>query len=479
MAQRLNITPEQARAELARRKASRFDLTTYCFPKQLAFLSDPARFKTACCSRRAGKTIGCAAHLVWVALTNPGCACLYFTLTRQQAKRIIWQPLKDLNDKYKLGGVVNESDLTIKFPNKSTIYISGAKDKSEVSKYLGYPLKLVYGDEAQSFRAYLQELIDDSIAPTLIDWAGTMVLMGTPGPVPVGYFYELLGNKEWSNHHWTLFDNEPLRKQLASQPIPTTPEELVQAECRRRGVSIDHPSIQRHFFGKWVNDSSNLVFNWSKGANDYDILPPNLSYVVGVDLGYSDADAIAVLGYSTSGVYLVEEIVRRKQGITDLAGQIASIQARYNPQAVVVDAGGLGKKIVEELIERYSLPLKPAEKSEKFTHIELVNDALRTSKLKARADSIFVADSQLLEWDKDKSSGDKLVVSDSFHSDICDALLYAFREAMHWVPVFPKPKQPAPNTEEYIEQHHERVWRKRKEEQEWAAMDPWSQGPSW
>lgn len=469
------MTPAEAAAMLLERRKSRrstLDLATYCFPKQLAFVADKARFKTACCSRRAGKTIGIAALLLHTASTRPGVACLYFTLTRQQAKRIIWGPIKQVNEKYKLGGIPNESELTLRFPNGSVIYISGAKDKSEVAKYLGFPLVLAVGDEAQSFRSYLQELIDDSIAPTLIDWAGTMVLMGTPGPVPTGYFYELTKNKQWSNHSWTLFDNDPLRAQLAGLKEPTTPEALVQAECERKGVGIDHPTIQRHFFGQWANDSTNLVFTWDK-HNDYNALPPSLSYVVGVDLGYSDADAIAVLGYNRTGVYLVEEIVTRKQGVTALAKQIADVHARYNPTAIVADTGGLGRKIVEEIQDRYSLPVTAAEKTQKFAHIELVNDALRTGQLRAPAKSLFVQDSQLLEWDRDKSSGDKLVVSDTFHSDICDAVLYAFRECMHWVPPFDKPSTPARDTEAYIEAAAERTYRQRKEQEE----DPWLTDP--
>ena len=456
-------------AALAARKPD--VLADYWFPAQRRFVEDKARFKTACCSRRAGKTVGCAAHLLHVATTTPNAACLYFTLTRQQAKRIIWQPLKDLNARYNLGGETNESELTLRFPNGSVIYLSGAKDKTEVSKYLGYPLKLVYGDEAQSFRGYLQELIDDSIAPTLIDWAGTMVLMGTPGPVPVGYFYETCQNPQWSNHHWTLYDNEPLRANLARLEVPTTPEALVAAECIRRNLPIDHPSIQRHFFGRWAPDSSALVFHWERARNDYDFYPEGLTYVVGVDLGYSDADAIAVLGYTADGqVYLVSETVTRKQGITALAAQVSAANEQYRPVAITVDAGGLGKKIVSELVDRFGLPLKEAEKTQKAAHIELVNDALRTGALKARADSLFVHDAGLLEWDRDKSSGDRFVVSDAFHSDVCDALLYAFRECMHWVGQPPDRTPAARDTAAYIEEYALKEHNRRKAEE----ADPWS-----
>lgn len=468
------LTRAQAEAIIAKRRArGTMPLEAYCFPKQLAFIQDPARFKTACCSRRAGKSIGCAAHLLWTATTYAGCACLYFTLNRVQAKRIIWGPLKALNERFQLGAVVNESDLTLRFPNGSIIYVGGAKDKSEVSKYLGFPLKLVYADEAQSFRSHLEELVDESLGPTLIDHAGTMVLMGTPGPVPVGYFYEMTKSDKWSHHHWTLYDNEPLRAQLAALPQPTSPEEMVAAECKRRGLSLDSPSIQRHFFGQWANDSSNLVFRWDPEENDYAVAPADLSYVVGIDLGYNDADAVAVLGYNDHGVWLVEERVKRKQGITDLASTIADVDRRYKPQAMVVDAGGLGKKIVEELSGRYALPVKAAEKAEKYAHIELLNDAMRTGMFKAKRGSLFVQDSQLLEWDKDKSSGDKLVVSDSFHSDVCDAVLYAFREAGHWTALAPL-LGPVLEEESEIEQAALRRHRALTE-----PVDPWAVGPSW
>ena len=463
----------RAQADLLKaRVRGQLDLKGFCFPKQYAFISDQARFKTACCSRRAGKTRGCAAHLLATATSQAGVACLYFTLTRQLAKRIIWQPLKDLNHEYRLKGVFNESDLSVRFPNGSVIYISGAKDKTEVSKYLGYPLALVYGDEAQAFKAYLQELIDDSIAPTLIDYAGTMVLMGTPGPVPTGYFHDLTVGSEWSAHSWTLLDNDPLRARLARLKTPTTPEALIAEECRRRKLTLDDPSIQRHFFGKWAMDSDSLVFHWTK-ENDYDSVPTFDDYVVGVDLGYNDADAIAVLGFNHDGAWLIEERVTPKQGITALASQLADIERRYNPLSTVVDAGGLGKKIVEELIERNRLSLKAAEKSDKYSHIELVNDALRTGTLRARQSSVFVQDSKLLEWDRDKDSGDKRVISDVFHSDICDAVLYAYRECMHWIPKA-QPRQGPVSEDDYIEQAA-----LRRHEMKQLEQDPWTIGPEY
>src|ERR1700753_2203232 len=150
-----------------------FSLESFLFDKQFEFVHDPHPFKTAVCSRRSGKTVACAAHLISTALSQPDINCLYITLSRSTAKKIIWTELKKINRDYNLGAIFNETDLFVKFPNASVIYVSGANDESEIDKFLGVPLKLCYIDECQSFRSYIRELIDRVIAPSLMDYAGS------------------------------------------------------------------------------------------------------------------------------------------------------------------------------------------------------------------------------------------------------------------------------------------------------------------
>ena len=58
--------------QLKREAAPKFDLTQFLFKEQLALARDPAKFATAVCSVRAGKTITCAADLIDTALRQPG-----------------------------------------------------------------------------------------------------------------------------------------------------------------------------------------------------------------------------------------------------------------------------------------------------------------------------------------------------------------------------------------------------------------------
>lgn len=455
------------------------DLQTFCFGAQLSFVMDKARFKAACCSRRAGKTMGIAAYLLATALAFAGTASLYLTLTRLQAKRIIWEPLKEINETYGLGADPHETELTLRFPNGSVIYLSGAKDREEVKKYLGFPLKLVAIDEAQSFRAYIKELIDDTLAPAMFDYAGTIAVIGTPGPVPTGYFYDLTKNEAWSRFAWTMLDNPHLKRKSGIDPMA-----LILEECKRRGISIDHPSIQRHCFGRWVNDSEARVILWSE-KNDYGALPGGLwSHVLGVDIGYDDADAIAALGWSdkASGVYLKKETIKTKQGITELAGAIREGIEEFSPIAVIMDTGGLGKKIAAELINRFHLPITAAHKADKSAGYELLNDALRTERFFAKKESQFAHDSMLLEKDRDKSNGDKLVVSDAFHSDICDAVLYPFRWALDYLKIAPGPPAPKEGSAAWALEEAKRL----EEAAELAYLeemreksDPYGMGEGW
>lgn len=432
------LTKHAAQQELDKRKnkALAFVLEDVLFPEQLAFVQDPAPFKTGCCSRRSGKTIACAADLIKTAHDNQAVVCLYITLSRNNAKKIIWSELKKLNRKYKLGGTANESDLSMTFPNDSIIYCSGASDRSEIEKFRGLALKICYIDETQSFPSYIEDLIDEVIAPALLDHGGTLALIGTPGPLPSGFFYGCTRSLEWSHHSWTFFQNPFILEKSG-----LTHNELLTRELKRRGVTVDHPSVQREFFGKWVLDSDSLVFHYNEAINDYVDLPKGqYTYILGADIGYKDADALALLAWSeTSKVtYLIEEMITRRQGIDELAAQIQVLQAKYDISKIVIDAGALGKKIQESIISRYQIPLVAAEKQRKFEYIELMNAALRTGALKAKKESRFAQDCQLVEYDLDRSTPDKRVVSSRYHSDITDAALYAWRESYAFTFVQPK-----------------------------------------
>jgi phage terminase large subunit len=440
--------------ELVSRTRASFRLEDYLFDKQLAFVLDPSPYATAVCSRRAGKTVACAADLIHTALSFPGVVCLYITTSRANAKKIIWEELLSINQRYQLGARINNTELTLLVPNKSRVYCSGAKDEAEVNKFRGMAFKKVYIDEAQSFRSHIRSLVDEVISKALFDYDGQLRLTGTPGPVPAGYFYDCATSPQWAHHTWTMLDNPWLKRKSGKSP-----KKLIEQDCLRKGVTVDDPTIRRECYGEWLEDSNSLVIRYNKDLNHYEDTPILNNFVLGVDIGHDDADAIVAIGWSDGSptAYVVEEYVKAGQDISSLATEIDRFIKKYQPLKVVLDTGGLGKKIAEELRKRFSLPVVAAEKARKFEFIEILNDALRTGKLKAKANSTFAEDARKLEWDRDVRNPDKPKVKDTFHSDVVDAVLYAFREALHWL-YRPEPPKIVKGSVAWMKQQEDAMW---------------------
>lgn len=420
-------------------QAQKLNLNDLCFDKQLQFINDSSQFAMAVTSRRAGKTTACALHLLSTAICKPKSRCLYLHPVRLDAKRVLWPMLHDFNRDYKLNGVANEAELYFRFPNGSIIYVSGAATAGEISRFRGLELTLTYIDESQSFGNYLEQLINDVLVPASFDNKGQIRLIGTPGALPVGYYADAYHSKGWSHHAWTLFDNPWIQKKRHESP-----QAILLQEMERRGVSENDPTIQREIFGRFVIDSKKLVIDYDPLLNHFDTLPTaKWKHILGIDIGYEDADAIAVLCYCDASptTYLIDEIISVKQGLTDLVRQVQELIIRYQPHKMMIDEGGLGKKLAEEMRRRYKIPVQAADKTRKFETIEMLNDCLRTSKFMARKDSKFVNDSMLMEWDFEKSTPEKRVVSERFHSDIIDATLYGFKEspAFTWEPIVKGP----------------------------------------
>lgn len=462
---------------LALKQVPVFKLEDHLFKEQLAFVQDGAPFKTAVCSRRSGKSTGCAADLVYTAHSTPDCTALYVTGARTDAKKIVWSEIKKFNKRYAFGGVANESDLTMEFSNGSVIRLSGAKDMAAVDKIRGQmpPVKKAYIDEAQGIKdSLLEVLVDDVLEPALLDYDGSLCLIGTPGAVPSGYFYEASQNPKWANHAWTFFNNPHIARKSNK-----THQQLLDRVLTRRGVDLKNPSIRREYFGEWVVDADTLVYKYKPAISDWSRMEPgDYNYIIGIDVGYEDADAIAVLAWSveSKNTYLIEEMITRRQGITELANQIKGLQAKYNATKMVIDAGALGKKIAEELTRRHGLPLEAADKTRKIENIELLNDDLRTGRLKIKKESQFAQDSLKIEWDHDKSTPDKKIVSDNFHSDICDAVLYGWRASLAFAHEAPKPK-PKYGTLDWQNAEAERIEAEALEHferQEDSSKDPFS-----
>lgn len=477
------ITPKTASKELARREAAStanpipLDPT---FPQQNAFVEDTSKYIDAQCSRRAGKSTGLGKRFFKTMQRHPKSKCFYLSLTRESAKGIMWPVLQELNDSYNLGCKFIESKLTVIHPNGAILQLYGADMKNFIKRLRGQKSPGVGIDEAQDFGTHLRSLIDDVLTPMLVDYEDSwLAIAGTPGPVPQGYFYEVTQERKYgySHHEWSLLEN----------PYLPNPQAFINDLKVKREWDDSHPTLRREWKNQWVLDVEALWIRYSIGKNDFNELPKlsaskKYNYILGVDWGFKDSDALAVLAYSDESpiTYLVEELVTAKQGITELVNQVQEMRKKYDISKIIMDEGGGGKKMAEEMRRQHGIPVEPAEKIRKQETVEFFNDALRIGRFMARSSSRFVKDSYLVQIDWEKSTQDKIVVKKNPHSDIIDAVIYAFKCSPAYAWQRPPPPKPKIGSKEWADQQQSEMWDKasehfkeaqEKEKKLWGSWD--------
>lgn len=443
------MTPERARAilaEAARRKTPS-PLRQACFPKQRAFLDDPARFKAALCTRRAGKSYGIGAWLCDAADRFPGTAQLYLGLTIDTVRRIMWNPvLKVQNATFGLGASFNEKPMEMRFPNGSVIYLLGIDaDENERKKVLGQKYKRVAVDECGSMTYDLDALVTRYIRPTLVDLRGELLLAGTPENHR-NYFYDVTGGEkqgEFAVHRWSAFDNPHVAESWA--------EEIAELKRLRPGIE-ETPLFQQHYLGLWTVDTSALVYSYSRARNWLPMLPRPVEeghVVVSVDLGYNDATAVVVSVYFDHDptLYIIEAHKRERLTVSDVAAWLRGFMDRYAIERFVIDPAS--KQVVEELRQRYHLPLESAEKSGKVEAIAMMNSDLLTARIRVVGDACAALTDEWagLVWDARALEQGKRQEHSACENHCSDGALYGWRAALHYAAV-PVEKKPARGTEE-------------------------------
>ena len=446
------LNKELKKRELAKLAAPRF--IEDCFDKQAAFINDPAKLKATLCTRRAAKSYTSGIYLFKEAYENPGSTCLYIALTRESAKKIMWKDiLKPLNRKYKLQAKFNETNLTVTLQNGSIIYLVGVdSSEDEKEKLLGQKYRLVIIDEGASYTIDLGQLVYSTLKPAVADYRGTICIMGTPGNLTKGLYFNITTGAEpgWSVHKWSTFDNPHMVKQWEA--------EIADIELTRP-LFKETPHFQMMYLGLWSIDEDALVYKFKPDRNLFEALPPHVSgewqYLLGVDLGYEDASAFVVVCYHSydKTLYIIDTYSRSKMDITDVAEKIKQLKTKYNIHKVIID--GANKQAVEEIQRRHQIPLIAADKTGKTDFIEIMNAELIQARIKAHKLNAanLVEEWQNLVW---KEKGKKREENPACDNHLADACLYAWRFTYQFFSEKPKTRA-KPGTKEWYEEETDRM----------------------
>ena len=283
------------------------------------------------------------------------------------------------------------------------------------------------------------------LGPVVVgQFGGSIVLTGTPNAACAGPFHDIVVGKQpgWSVHGWTMFDN-PHLPNIAS---------YVDDMLHRRGWTREHPGFRREFLGEWVRDAEGLVFRLDEARNvieEADLSGDEWDYVLGIDLGFNDPSAFVVLAYSPERAKCIVVDSWKESDLipSAVAAKVEALRERWPIGRIVADSGGYGKGIVEEMKQKFGLPILSARKQDKAAFVELLNGDLRAGVLQIpRSERPLLDEMRLLQWDSRAVERGRLQYDARFADHLCDALLYAWRECRHQgddgVRDLPKPGTP-------------------------------------
>lgn len=214
---------------------------------------------------------------------------------------------------------------------------------------------------------------------------------------------------------------------------PTMPSEY---EVNLR--EVDDVTFQQLRWGKWIRDTTGLVYSsWDDAKCTTDELPKlpageQWRYLLACDFGVTDPTAYVELAFTRHNPTVY---VTRSDQWTDLApsdtAELARVweKERGHYDVIIGDVGGLGKGYEAEWRKRFYMPMKAAAKADKLGYIKLLNGDLHHGKVKVLpGNEQLVSDVRALAWADEKHVKEHPALP----NHLPDALLYGWREARHW-----------------------------------------------
>lgn len=431
--------------------------------KQREAVLDPSPRKTILGGRRGGKTEAAFYWLIqgWQRLANK--RSIYVATTIGSARDILWDKMHELAARWGLQISFNESRLEASFPNGYKIQVTGCENRKQANRVgRGKKFHRVVIDELEIFEDDLiQYFIRSSLKPTLMDYGGELMLLGTPGFALQGFWFDITEEpdeeprekgraKRWPTHRFNALDNPFIG-------YPGGAQQFFQDECEENGWDWDNPEFVRELLGKWVKDATAYIYPYSPAKNlfdDEDAWEEDRKYrtVIGVDIGDQDGCGFAVVRKRWDG----EEIRTPEAYCTvnldndELAAEIRKLMYRYKTHHVFMDSKGHGATTICKSMINYGIPALPAENNHK--KLPLIRDGravLRNGRMKLHPVRCrdLIRQLKAMTWNEDHDSHQEGVPDEAI-----DAWLWATFEVKKIARrVKEKKVAPKPGSEEWLE----------------------------
>ena len=205
------------------------------------------RFRSVVAGRRFGKSYLAAAELLRAAVSGKNKHCFYCCPTYGMAKEIQWDMLiQMIPDEYLVK--TNETALTIKLINGSTIALKGAEKPNNLR---GRALDFVVLDEFADMRP---EAWYEVLRPSLSDREGSALFIGTPKGR--NHFYDLWAKGVDGADGWESFQYTTV------QGGNVSPSEVEQAKA-----DLDERTFAQEYLSEFVTYSGLIYYNFDRATS--------------------------------------------------------------------------------------------------------------------------------------------------------------------------------------------------------------------
>ena len=286
--------------------------------------------------RRYGKTIFATALLVDRALRCrlPDPRYAYLAPRLKQAKQTAWLYLCRLALRIP-GASKNEAELYVELPNGARITLYGGSEGNEESMRGLYLDGVVVDEVAGIAPAAWGEII----RPALTDRHGFALFIGTPHGIDA---FHALWERAQKDPEWFA-----LRYRVDETELPWLPRAEIESSMRM----MSDAQIRQEWFCDFSASAPNVLMTIDVigEAVRRQYLEPEVRFaplVVGVDVArYGDDRSVIQL---RRGLQAYPPLVFQGLSNMDLAGQVAEVLHRQEPEVCFVDAGG-GAGVIDRL----------------------------------------------------------------------------------------------------------------------------------
>lgn len=294
-------------------------------PGQQQVAASTCRFRVVVAGRRWGKTFLAIREAARIA-RHAGRRVFLVYPTYRQAKQVIWEPLKYRLQDLRWAERINESDLTVRLRNGSTISLRGADNPDSLR---GVGLDGLVMDE---FAMIDPKAWTEVLRPTLSDRAGTALFISTP-----------MGQSNWA---YDLYQRgrDPTQTEWASFQFTTleggnvTEEEILQAQ-----QDLDERTFRQEYMATFETYANRIYYAFDRATNVVPWTQPTPGVLhVGLDFNVGQMSA-TIFAQTGAHLHIIDEIALLSSNTTEMCEELRN---RYPTQRIVVypDPSGSARK---------------------------------------------------------------------------------------------------------------------------------------